>query len=260
MTDSDLKSLKNWFNGYTQSFLSSDIEDNRNLSLKIIHTHNVCENIIRIAKGEQLNHNEIMLAETSALFHDIGRFEQYRRYKTFNDGISVNHGKLGVEILQYEKILNNLSSVEEDLILHTVNFHNAFAIAAIADPKKILFLKLVRDADKLDIWRVFIEYYESSDDERASVAAHGLPDLPEYSENVLSCIYNKKMAPFSNMKTLTDFKLLHLSWVYDLNFNTSFRLLLERDYINKIIAKLPQTEEIKKASSLLHDFVYQKRN
>lgn len=260
MTHNELKTLKNWFYDYTQSFFSSDEEDNRNLSLKIIHTHNVCGNIIRIAKEEQLSHNEIILAESSALFHDIGRFEQYRKYKTFNDGVSINHGRLGSAVLQNEKILKNLPSGEEDLIIHTVKFHNAFAIPEIADPKKIFFLKLVRDADKLDVWRVFTEYYESSADERASVASHGLPDLPEYSANILSCVFNKKMASFLDVKTLNDFRLLHLSWVYDLNFKASFRLLLERDYIRKIITYFPQTDEIKAASRVLYKFLETRLN
>jgi len=260
MTDNELKFFKNWFYEYTQSFLSSDVDGNRNLSLKITHTHNVCENIIRIAKEELLNHDEIMLAEASALFHDIGRFEQYRKYKTFNDGISVNHGKLGAEVLRDKKILKNLPPDEENLVIHTVKFHNVFAIPKIADYRKILFLKLVRDADKLDIWHVFNEYYESSEDERASVAAHGLPDLPKYSESILSCIYNKKMASFNDVKTLNDFKLLQLSWVYDLNFNASFRLLHKGDYIRKIIAYLPQTEDIKVASQILHKFIEMKVN
>jgi putative nucleotidyltransferase with HDIG domain len=256
----DLGFLKNWFSDYCKSFYSSNIEDQKNISLKVQHSFNVCENIIQIADEQLLSQNKIMLAETIALFHDIGRFPQYVKYKTFNDSISENHGKLGAKVLQQEKPLQNLLGNEQELIINTVKFHNAYNIPDFKNPENIFFLKLIRDADKLDIWRVFIEYYENSEAERASVAAHGLPDLPEYSEKIFSCISEKKTAPMKDMKTLNDFKLVQLSWTYDLNFNTSFRLLLEKDYINKIIAKLPQTEEIKKASALLHEFAYQKRD
>ena len=37
------------------------------------------------------------------LLHDIARFEQYTKYKTFRDSISIDHGDLGVEILFEEK-------------------------------------------------------------------------------------------------------------------------------------------------------------
>jgi len=36
------------------------------------------------------------------------------------------------------------------------------------------------------------------------------------------------------------------------------KLLLERDYINKYIAKLPETNEIKRAASILQEFVLRK--
>ena len=40
------------------------------------------------------------IAEAVALLHDVGRFEQYKRYGTFNDRKSVNHAALGVEIMK----------------------------------------------------------------------------------------------------------------------------------------------------------------
>jgi HD superfamily phosphohydrolase YqeK len=259
MRYSDLVFFKKWFSEYTKSFCSSNEKDKKNISLKIIHTYNVCENIVRISKGQKLTQNEIRLSETAALFHDIGRFPQYARYKTFNDTISKNHGRLGAEVLKKEDILRSLPQDEQELIIHTVRFHNAFAIPNLRDSRKILFLRLIRDADKLDIWRVFDEYYDESEDEKAnSVAAHGLPDIPEYSEKVLSCIYKGKMASMRHVKTLNDFKLMHLTWIYDLNFDTSYKLLLERGYIKKIASRLPRTEEIERAVKYLDEYVKEK--
>ena len=39
------------------------------------------------------------VAEAIALFHDVGRFPQYARYKTFRDSISTNHAALGASVL-----------------------------------------------------------------------------------------------------------------------------------------------------------------
>jgi hypothetical protein len=114
---------------------------------------------------------------------------------------------------------------------------------------------LIRDADKLDIWRVFLEYYEAPDEKRASAVSLSLPDLSEYTREILEVIYKKRIVSLSKIKTLNDFKLLQLSWIFDLNFKPSFRLLLKRNYLNRIIAHLPQTEEISDVSSFLNEFI-----
>lgn len=258
MKQDDLIFFKKWFSDYCKSFYSSDIEDQKNIHLKEQHTFNVCRNIIEIAKGLSLGNDQIMLAEAVALFHDIGRFPQYAKYKTFKDSISVNHGLLGAQTLIEEKILEKLPDVEQELIVQSVKFHNAFSIPKIEKKDIVFFIKLIRDADKLDIWRVFIEYYEGPEENRASAVGLGLPDMPEYSEDVLSYLFKKHIVSISKIKTLNDFKLLQLSWIYDMNFKPSVRFLLERDYIDRITARLPQTEEIRKASFFLKEFVCQR--
>jgi hypothetical protein len=258
MTQDDVIFFKKWFSDYCRSFYSSNIEDQKNIQLKEEHTFNVCKNIIKIARELSLSDREMMLAEIVALFHDIGRFPQYAQYKTFLDSISVNHGLLGAQTLIGEKTLKNLPEGEQELIVQAVRFHNAFSIPKIERDDIVFFIKLIRDADKLDIWRVFIEYYESPEEERASAVGLGLPDEADYSEEVLSSIFKKKMGSLSNVKTLNDFKIMQLSWVYDLNFKTSFRMLSERNYIERITSTLPKIEAIHKASAYLTEFIKQK--
>ena len=258
MKQDDLKFFKKWFFDYCRSFYLDDVGDQKNIYLKEKHTFKVCENIIEIARGLFLADDQIILAEALALFHDIGRFPQYAKYKTFRDSISVNHGLLGAQTLIEEKILQNLPGNEQELIVKTVKFHNAFSIPKKEKEDIVFFIKLIRDADKLDIWRVFLEYYEGPDESRASAAGLGLPDMPEYSEDVLSSLYKKQIVSLSVIKTLNDFKLLQLSWIFDLNFRPSFKLLSERDYINRITACLPQTEEILQTSIVLKEYVRQR--
>ncbi len=258
MTQTDLIYLKNWFSDYTKSFYSSDDEDQKNIMLKIEHTYNVSKNIVEITKDFNISVNETRLAETGALFHDIGRFPQYAKYKTFKDAISINHGLLGAKTLIKENVLCNLSNDEQELIIQAVKFHNAFAIPTTVNGDIILLLKLIRDADKIDIFRVFIEYYESPKEERASATAFGLPDTPEYSQVMLSCILKRQVASYSNLKTENDFKLMKLSWIYDMHFEASIKLLQERNYVNRIINKLPQTNEIISAMAVLKEFISQR--
>ena len=255
MTKTDLTFFKQWFSDYCRSFYSSDIEDQKNIALKEHHTARVCENIVEIAGRLSLDLDKTVLAEALALFHDIGRFPQYARYKTFRDSVSINHGLLGAETLLKEGVLRALPDNEQEIIIEAVKFHNAFSIPKKEDDTVKFFIKLLRDADKLDIWRVFIEYYESPHESRASAVGLGLPDIPEYSDDVLSCLYKKQIVALSSVKTLNDFKILQLSWLYDLNFTPSFQLFSERDYLSRMMARLPHTEEIEKAFLSLKEFV-----
>jgi hypothetical protein len=146
------------------------------------------------------------------------------------------------------------------MILHAVKFHGAFAIPTVMNGDTAFFLKLIRDADKVDIFRVFIEYYESPPDLRASATAFGVPDTPEYSESMLLSMLRKKVAAYSEIKTENDFRIMKLSWLYDMNFNSSIRLLQKRGFINRIINKLPQTDEIKSALVILHEYISERLN
>ncbi|MEW6713578.1 MAG: HD domain-containing protein [Nitrospirota bacterium] len=255
MTGDDLNYLKEWFSDYTGSFFGDDEGDNRNLRLKAEHTQNVCSNIKEIAVSLPLSFKKVILAETIALFHDVGRFSQYIKYKTFQDNKSVNHGLLGARILEEKAVLKNLADAEKHLIINSVKFHNVFQMPDLKDEELTLFLKLVRDADKLDILRVFINFYESPAEERASATAFGLPDVPEYSKEILERIYKEQKVSYASLRSVNDFKLMNLSWGYAMNFKASYRLLKERDYLKRIARYLPQTEDIAGAVALLHRFI-----
>lgn len=255
MTEEDLILLKQWFSDYTRSFYSSSEEDQKNIMLKIEHTRNVCNNIVDIASGSSLDDNQVRLAEAIALFHDLGRFPQYAEYRTFRDADSVNHGLLGAKTLRKENVLGMLPSKEQETIIQVVRFHGAYKIPSVLNGNDVFFLKLIRDADKIDIFRVFIEYYESPEEKRASATAFGVPDTPEYSQIMLSRILNRQVASYSHIKTENDFRLMKLSWVFDMHFKESVRLLQERNYLDRIIEMLPQTEEIRSAVKIVRQYV-----
>lgn len=258
MIKADLEFFRQWFSGFCKSFYTADIGDQKHILLKEQHTFKVCENMIAIVKGLSLNDGHLMPAETVALFHDVGRFPQYARYKTFRDGISVNHGLLGAETLIEHKVLQNLPPEEQELVIESVKFHNAFSVPKKEREDINLFIKLIRDADKLDIWRVFLDHFEGPPETMADAITLGLPDTPEYSREVLSHIFKKETAPHLQVRTVNDFKLLQLSWVFDLNFKPTFELLSERGYIDRLASHLPQTEEICQATVFVKEFLRQR--
>ncbi|GAB4388879.1 MAG: HD domain-containing protein [Thermodesulfovibrionales bacterium] len=252
MRAEELAGFRKWFARYAGSFRSPDVEYRKSIALKVRHTFKVCENMRLITRGEGVDGGDALVAEAIALFHDVGRFPQYDRYRTFMDSRSVDHGALGAEVLAGEGVLGGLAPAERDLIVAAVRRHNAFSLAGPGDERELFFLKLVRDADKLDIWRVFVEIYEGRDVARAAVL--GLPDNGRYSPEVLARLKAGAQASIAGMRTLDDFRLVQLSWAYDLNFRTSFRLLLERDYIARILARLPREREIDEAAAALRAY------
>ncbi len=244
----ELSNFKSRFSEYVRPYCGSADEDVRkNSILKEEHTYRVCGNTVRIAEALSLNGRNIFLAETAALFHDIGRFEQFRKYRTFNDSVSVNHGALGAGILKKENILSGLPEKEQDSIIGAVRFHNARSAPALPETSGLL-LKLLRDADKLDAWRTCVDFYEMPPEERPIVLGFGLPDVPGYSKPVLDAFFGGKTAMYSDIKSLSDFKLLKLAWVYDMNFKPTFRFLKEMGLVERIFEVLPdapETPEIK---------------
>jgi hypothetical protein len=257
MTEAELYFFKDWFKGYSESFIAANPDEQKSIVLKEIHTEKVCQNMRHISQSLLMKEDERVLAECIALFHDVGRFPQLQKYKTFCDSISVNHGVLGAETLEELRILEKLPKHEQRIILQAVRYHNAFKMPNLQEFKEANFLKLIRDADKLDIWRVFIEHYEKKEDIGSS-AILSLPDTEGYTESLLSTIYKNEMIALSNASNLSDYKLLQLSWVFDLNFKASFILFKERNYLNRFLAVLPQSDNIIKTGGFIKDYITQR--
>ncbi len=258
MTNVQLRYFKDWFKAYAKSFYTINAEEQKNIILKEHHTFNVCKNINEISKSLNLKDSEINLAETVALFHDIGRFEQLKRYNTFKDSISINHGTLGSDILSETKMLESLPQKEIQIILQSVKYHNAIKMPDLKDDTIIKYLKLIRDADKLDIWRIFSAYFVNAED-MGSAARLGLPDTSDYNSELLGNIYNRKIISLSNITNLNDFKIMQISWLFDLNFKLSFHLFKEREY-SSILSTIPQNDEIIKLTSFILKYIDERIN
>lgn len=253
MHTNDLEPLKTWFGAYCRGFYSDSEADNRNYSLKQIHTHNVRDNMNLLTESLGLEPRERTLAETIALFHDVGRFEQYRRYSTFRDDISTNHAILGVRVLHENGVLAGLPLEERRAIFRAVSLHNVFRLPFTIGERDLLHARLIRDADKLDIWRIFVEFYGQAEGDRASAVGLGFSDTPGCSRMVLDCLAKGEMVHLSMLNNLNDFKLLQLSWIFDLNFPASFRLALDRGLIDGISMTLSQDRDVEKAIGLVRE-------
>ena len=247
MQAADLHQLQQWFDRYVASFEDLDPEGLRNIRLKQDHTRQVVSCMEALAVGEGLDKADTLLATAVALLHDVGRFPQYRRWRTFRDSESDNHARLSVEVMRSEALLDHLPAEERLLIEEAVRFHNLLELPDQISSPTDRFIRLIRDADKLDIWRVFLEYYQLPEKERASAVGLGFPDLPEITPTCLAALADGRIVKLDQARVLNDFKLLQISWVYDLNYATTRRLLLERGYLPQLAATLPDTPSVQQA-------------
>ncbi|PKL43477.1 MAG: HD family phosphohydrolase [Candidatus Riflebacteria bacterium HGW-Riflebacteria-1] len=252
----DLKYFKDWFDAYVETFVSDDPEVKMNIDLKYQHTQRVCRAAVEIATDLGLVGPDLWLAETAALFHDVGRFEQFWRYRTFSDKRSVNHAAFGVGILRGKDILLRLNESERILIFKSIALHNQAVLSDALDSRSILHARLLRDADKLDIWWVATDYYQqrTSGKINAGLELH-LPDSPGISPEVYTSIMNGETVLFEDLKTLNDFKLLQTGWVYDINFAPTLRRLRERGYLNVLQAFLPDCTEVKNVFASVNSYI-----
>jgi len=246
-------SLKDWFTCYVSRFYTNDSEYNRPIILKEEHTKRVCGNIIMIGDELGLSREDLITAEIIALFHDVGRFRQYEIYHTFVDALSEDHAKLGLRQIGIHKVLSGLPKNRKILISKAIAYHNAAFLPEYEDEKTLLFMKLIRDADKLDIWKVFLDYY--MENRYSDAIALWLPDNPSFSEKIIDSIRMRKFAKLKDLKTLNDFKLLQVSWVFDINFIPSFRTIKNNNFIGMLEKTLPNVKEITGALKIARDHV-----
>ena len=213
---------------------------------KVNHTMRVMELCGVIAESLGLSKEDIELAKLCGLVHDIARFEQWRRYQTFTDARSVDHGNLGVEILCENNFIRkfNEDSSLDDLILKTVKNHNKYSIDPELTERESLFCNIVRDADKLDILYLYTtgEINLNTNNE-------------DFSDEVYDCLLSNKPIYF-NIPTLRNIKktkadnlAVSLGFVFDFNFPISYQILRNRKYYDKeieIYINKSNNEEFKK--------------
>lgn len=251
--EKDLLSVKYWFEKYTRKFRTGNHSIDSAVQLKVKHTKNVTIEILDIANTLNFDTEHCYLAEIVALLHDIGRFEQFMRYHTYSDKKSVDHGQLGVEVISQTGILDAFTTYEQDLIRTVVARHNHFSLPESNDRKFLLLLKLLRDADKIDILHVVTEHYAGYDSNNA--INMDLPDTPDFSDEIIRSIRNRTPAEIRHVKTLNDFKLLQISWVFDINFPKTYQLFNKRRYIEKLSETLPRDPGIMEVISSAHRFL-----
>lgn len=188
--------------------------------LKKEHTSDVIRHILKITKNVKLDANILNLAKCSALFHDLGRFEQFKKYNTFDDSKSEDHAVMSCKILSKNNILKGLNLTTKKALLTSISQHNKLKISSNLDACNKFFVKLLRDADKLSILKYFIN---NADKINFNFKSSNL------SEDIFLKIMNYEAVDKKNINSLADLNAYLLSWVFDINFNETISYLKEKN-------------------------------
>ncbi|MBN2454981.1 MAG: HD domain-containing protein [Sedimentisphaerales bacterium] len=256
MEQEKLQELELWFNNYVSGFYGSDEYINNNLKLKEEHSRRTCQEMRYLIKTLGLEDNLGKVALVTALLHDVGRFEQFVKYRTYNDFKSVNHCLLGVKVLRESKVLEDFDPAQRELIEKAVEYHGIKELPKGLNGQHLLLSQLIRDADKLDVLYVVTEYYARyKNNPEDLIFELEFPDLPECSSQVVKATLAGQRIDYSCLKTLNDMRLLQLAWVYDVNFTATLRRIRQRGFLEKIIEFLPKTGKILEVKKAIFEYV-----
>lgn len=232
----DYENAVRQFNSFLQNY---DVKDGK-IALKVRHTYKVADLSETIARSLSLPEEEVQLARLIGLLHDIGRFEQVKRYDTFLDAKSVNHAHLGVEILEKDDFIGKFCAPEyRNVVLKAVENHNRYQIEDGLDERTLIQCRIIRDADKTDIFRVRVE------DPLSDAIPFSLESLENgvISDEVYDDFMQEKEITRQERKTPLDVWIMGLAFIYDYNYPKGLEILEENHYIDLQINRLHYTNQ-----------------
>lgn len=229
----DFRNAKEMFKEYLKDY---DLEDG-SIQLKIRHTYEVVNKSEYIAKGLGLDEENIQLAKVIALLHDIGRFEQLKLFYQF-DNTKFDHAKYGTEVLFDNNLIRKF--VEEnkydEIIKKSIENHNKYKIDEGLNEIEILHSKIIRDADKIDNFRV--KEKDSLKDMFPKIYNEETINYEKISQNVYETFLSQKCIKLEDRKTIIDYWVCVIAFIFDLNFDISLKYVRDNNYIDKLIDRI----------------------
>lgn len=246
---------------YLQNFDLS----NGKIDLKIRHTYRVLEFSELIAKDLNLSKEDIELAKLIGLLHDIGRFEQAKIYNDFRDYLTVDHAKLGVEILFDRNLIRNFIDTEEfdSIIYKAIANHNRLNIETELTEKELLHCKIIRDADKVDNFKV--KYEEDLLNLLYMAKDMNEVENGKITDKIFNDFLESKLIVNEDRVTPLDHWISYSAFIFDFNYPYCFKYAKENDYINKTIDRInyknPETRKrIEILKNHANNYINQKIN
>ncbi len=232
-----------------------DISDPK-IRLKFDHSLRVaglCEQIAATVPGADEG-----LARRIGLFHDIGRFEQVRRYHTFIDAKSVDHAGLGADLLFREGLVEQiegpeLTARERRIFELSVRYHSAYRLPEGLSAEEKMYCEILRDADKVDIFRVLCD---TPPEEIYDVPAERMRQAA-VTEEVKECFRERHAVLRSLKKTPVDNIVGHICLYFELVYPESQRLAREQGYLDRLLAFRSEEAETARWFEFMREKIYE---
>ncbi len=252
----EIKKAKKVLKKYVSNY---DISNNR-IRVKIGHIERVATIAKEIAQNMQVPEEDIQLAELIGLLHDIGRFEQVRRYNTFSDKDSVNHGKLGAEILFEQGMIREFieDTQYDEIIKKAILNHNRNKDdMQVANERELLHSKIIRDADKTDII-----YMLTFEDKETAWGSSKLED-EKITEDIYQQFIEDQTINYAKRKTGVDVLVSHFAYAFDFNTSYALQKIKEKEYFKKIYQRFKfeekeTQEQMKKIYQIVEEYLEKK--
>lgn len=238
ITSDTIQVFRTDYKKYLSHFLSSDYKNNNAVARNILHTAKVVENILILANSLELSETEKYTAETLALYHDIGRFWVLQQEQ--KDTGNIDHASASVEFLKTNHTFNSLDEQAKTVISEVILNHHLPEIVKKDNPVSLFFSKLLRDADKLDIWRLTTDALLNKEKRATLAAEFGLTEKPVVTADFCQNIIDGGIPNKDDIVTFSDYLVFQMSWVFDLNFRKSFQILNKMQYMRHIYDALPK--------------------
>lgn len=219
-----------------ESYLDDYDRADDKVRLKIVHTYGVVGQAERIARRMRLSEEDTALAKLIALLHDLGRFEQLRRFDSFEPD-TMDHAAYGVQVLFEEGMLRKFlpENTWDSIIRTAIAKHSDYCLSGVTDARALLHARLIRDADKLDNCRVkLVDATETF--LGASPKEIGTQEI---SPNIYDFVFQNKCILSADRKTAMDYWVSYVAYFFDINFRESMDIIEENDYISRIIRRIP---------------------
>lgn len=203
------------------------------IALKIAHTYRVASLAERIAKSLEQGEEISDFAWLLGLLHDIGRFEQVRQYGTFMDAKSVDHAEFGADLLFSDHLIDRFpaESLPEGWLQITetaIRLHNKLNLPDDLDGLTLTMAKILRDADKIDIFRVVSELpYE----QRIGSSRGMLSETDQVTPEVWDCVMGHRCVPRNVRRTVFDGYVGHCCMAFELEFEESRKIAARQGYL-----------------------------
>jgi putative nucleotidyltransferase with HDIG domain len=257
----DFRKAEESFKNYLKNY---DVEDG-NIKLKIKHTYEVVRKSEYIAKGLNLSNEDIELAKLIGLLHDIGRFEQVKQTSDFIDNDEFDHADYGVKVLFEYGMIRDFTdeSKYDDIIKKAIYNHNKYKIGESLNDRELLHSKIIRDADKLDNFRV--KEKEHFKNIFPSVYNAETLEYEEISDSVYEAIMRNQCVQSSDRRTQIDYWICFIGFIFDLNFDISLNYIKEKNYVDIVIDRIDYKnnetkEKMEKIRKVANDFLDEKGN